>query len=382
MTSAHLIFIGLLSIGITGCTTVPIQDSDELNQQGIEQLRGHQYSQALLLFQSSHEKLARAETAYWLGLTYFYLKQPELAKTWFETVLTKTPLVSFEEATRLKLKMLSLESQEPYQNALKKGFSSEDIPSELSEKTKDRLAEEAFLLGVEAEEAKDYENAFKLYDQSLELLPLPEAHIHKGRLLLEHGPADRKEEGIQHLQKAIELLSQVLKDEEKPEEVSMMWANVGMIYRILIEHEYPKQELAEKAYLKSLEANEKNSESAYYLACLYQDQEKYKEAVTYFKKAIEFASKSRKPYYQNDFAWMLATEESVKSPKEAILHAEEAVLLNPIHPNLDTLAQAYYENGQKTLALENLQKAIQNCQEPEDLAYYQEKLKEWQSESK
>ncbi|MEK7485635.1 MAG: tetratricopeptide repeat protein [Planctomycetota bacterium] len=372
-------FIGLTFFLWIGCATVPIQESSQLAQQGIEKLQVHHYEEALALFQSSQQKTDRAEIHFWLALTYYYLNQPSTAQQFFQSCLDKKPSSEIDTACQKKLKLLKEFPSLAYDADLKKGFSNEDIPSALSEKTKERLAEESFLLGVEKEEETHWNQAEEYYNQSITLGRLPQAYIHKGRLLLDHFP-QRSEEGVQQLQTAIELLSHALKEEESPKEISRLWANVGMVYRILIEHEHPKQELAEKAYQKSIEYDAKNYESYYYLGCIYQDQQKFNESILQFRKAIESAPQLEASYYQNDLAWLLTTEPSVKNTKESIPLAQQAIAINPIHPNWDTLAQAYYEEGQLEKAILTLEKALSLCSQEEDLLYYHEKLKTWNFE--
>lgn len=375
--SAHLL-LGLLFFLCVGCATVPIQESTQLTQQGTEKLKARHYEEALSLFRDAQQKTDTAEIHFWIGLTHYYLRQSSQAEQSFQHCLNKKPPTEIATACQNKINLLKEAPSPAYEADLKKGYSSDDIPSALSEKTKDRLAEDAFLLGVEAEEQEKWNQAEEYFNQAITLGRLPQAYIHKGRIILDHFPK-RSEEGVQSLQTAIELLSHALKQENPPKELSRLWANVGMIYRILIEHQQPKQELAEKAYQKSIEHDDKNHESYYYLACIYQDQNKFKETIPLFQKAIEHAPPMEASYYQNDLAWMLATEPTVQDIPKAIQYAELATQTNPIHPNLDTLAQAYYESGQREKAIQTLEKALKICDQEEDLLYYHEKLKTWKS---
>jgi tetratricopeptide (TPR) repeat protein len=74
------------------------------------------------------------------------------------------------------------------------------------------------------------------------------------------------------------------------------------------------------------------------------------EALVHLKKAYELAP--RDPEVLNSLAWALATAEDsdLRDPRAALLLAGEAVRLSPQPHVWDTLAEAYYVNGQYSRA--------------------------------
>ena len=80
----------------------------------------------------------------------------------------------------------------------------------------------------------------------------------------------------------------------------------------------------------------------------------------------------------NDLAWQSATSEdpAIRNPQKALEYAKKAVELSsqPVHSYLDTLAEAYYVNGQFDKAIETAKKAISLS----DYPFYKEQLKKFE----
>jgi len=79
----------------------------------------------------------------------------------------------------------------------------------------------------------------------------------------------------------------------------------------------------------------------------------------------------------NNLAWYLATApyEKLRDPLRAIQLAKRAVELEPSPMYLDTLAEAYYANGQYDKAVRIIEKAISNAKERKD--YYGGQLRKY-----
>ena len=104
---------------------------------------------------------------------------------------------------------------------------------------------------------------------------------------------------------------------------------------------------------------EPNSPDMYFnLGKLYSQQGDFEKAVKYWKRCLEF--KPVPPQVLNNLAWVMATEQSVKNPDEALRFALRACELTGFeHPSfLDTLAVAYAATGKFDKAIETAQKAL------------------------
>jgi tetratricopeptide (TPR) repeat protein len=379
-------------------------------QEGQELLIQHEYASALPLFQKAQSLIPEDPLPYyWIGEAHFYLKQKEKAQSAFQTCLSKEPPPRFKQKCdeRLALFQPPPSSTTPppplnnqihtpppsYETQVQKGFQKEDAPQEPLDPSQEELARQEFDLAVRLEEQwihegkkEDYEKTLHHYQQAITLYHLPEAYLHKARLLLENetDTPEKQKEAIHALQTVIELYAYQLKEETLNDPTrSETWQNLGMVYRLLANlFGKEKAKLARKAYRKSIQYHERNHESHYFLGCVYQDYfQNFKKAIESFQKALEYAnSSSTRARYANHLAWILATEKEVLNPPLAIQLAEEAVRLEPLHHNLDTLAQSYYAHGQYTQALQKLEEALKKCEFPEDKQAYTQKLKQWKKQ--
>ncbi len=105
----------------------------------------------------------------------------------------------------------------------------------------------------------------------------------------------------------------------------------------------------------------------------------YGEAIESYERSLELAPQN--PEVLNNLAWLLLTSEDsqfINVDYGAIL-ASKAAALKPAPHILDTLAHAYWLQGEKELALEVEAKALALAR-PEDKKIYADQLKKWQKE--
>jgi len=90
------------------------------------------------------------------------------------------------------------------------------------------------------------------------------------------------------------------------------------------------------------------------------DQKLYPEAIEHYQAALRIKPDMAEAH--NNLAWLLATAEDsrYRNPAEALKHAQQAVELTHWKEAtfIDTLAEAFYANGQYSQALEVQQKAL------------------------
>jgi len=113
------------------------------------------------------------------------------------------------------------------------------------------------------------------------------------------------------------------------------------------------------------------------LAMLYQRMEDYTKAVKVYEKILRLDPE--RSLSLNNLAWLLVTTEDPKlrDRKRALALAERAVSIERIPVYLDTLAEAYYENGDQQKALETIDEALSKAKENRD--YYRKQLQKFLS---
>jgi Zn-dependent protease with chaperone function len=113
------------------------------------------------------------------------------------------------------------------------------------------------------------------------------------------------------------------------------------------------------------------------LAMLYQKTEDYTKAVEVYEKILRLDPE--RSLSLNNLAWLLATTDDPKlrDRKRALALAERAVSIERIPVYLDTLAEAYYENGYRQKALETINEALSKAKENKD--YYEKQLRKFLS---
>jgi tetratricopeptide (TPR) repeat protein len=83
------------------------------------------------------------------------------------------------------------------------------------------------------------------------------------------------------------------------------------------------------------------------------------------------------PIALNNLAWLLVTSEDkrLRDPGRAVNLARRAVAIEPSSGFLDTLAEAYYRNGQRDAAIATIKQAILRADH--NRAYYEGQLKKF-----
>ncbi len=105
------------------------------------------------------------------------------------------------------------------------------------------------------------------------------------------------------------------------------------------------------------------------------EQERYEEAELILKKALSIDPEH--PASLNNLAWLYATAPGTFfDPKKALELAERAAGLESAPYILDTLAEAYYVNGQFDAALETIARALD--QKPDNRDYYLQQKRKFQ----
>ena len=103
---------------------------------------------------------------------------------------------------------------------------------------------------------------------------------------------------------------------------------------------------------------------------------RYADAEAALRDALRLAPENA--WIINNLAWLYATSPPPYSnPAEAVQLARNAADLNPDPQILDTLAEAYFADGQTQLALETIQRAIEG--QPRDLGYFLRQLQKFQT---
>ncbi len=87
------------------------------------------------------------------------------------------------------------------------------------------------------------------------------------------------------------------------------------------------------------------------------------EALRVYEKALKFAPQD--PWLLNNLAWLLLTAQdpALREPQRALLLAQKAAQKDPSPEVLDTLAEAYHQNGKKALACQAAREALKKAQE-------------------
>lgn len=113
------------------------------------------------------------------------------------------------------------------------------------------------------------------------------------------------------------------------------------------------------------------------LAMLYDGMEEYGKAMRIYEKILKLDPD--RPVALNNLAWLLLTSgDSTPRDKERALGlAKRAVSIERLPAYLDTLAEAYFENGHPREAIETIKEAIPMAKKNRD--YYEKQLKKFAS---
>ncbi|MCP3954657.1 MAG: M48 family metalloprotease [Desulfobacterales bacterium] len=136
----------------------------------------------------------------------------------------------------------------------------------------------------------------------------------------------------------------------------------------------------EKLIVLEIEKSPGNAGLYHDLANVYINKRKFAEAITAYRHAIWLNPKF--PSALNNLAWLYATceDENLRDPEKALKLALSAAEFLPKAHILDTLAEAYYINGQYQQALLSGKQALQTAEENRD--YYLRQVQRFQKAQK
>jgi Zn-dependent protease with chaperone function len=128
-----------------------------------------------------------------------------------------------------------------------------------------------------------------------------------------------------------------------------------------------------KVLQKKLEAHPKDPGLLLALGVLALEREDEREAFNYLSKALQ--NDPRNPEALNSMAWLFATakEKDLRKPREALVLAQMAIRRSQLPHIWDTLAEAYYVNGQYQNAVAASRSALQ-AGPVQRLDYFQKQL--------
>ena len=106
-------------------------------------------------------------------------------------------------------------------------------------------------------------------------------------------------------------------------------------------YEVKKDDVAEKCFKKALEEDKNFIEAALGLANLYQVTNKHKEAIDYFKKALEINPK----FFANTYFFMSLSQLAIGQYQDAKTNLETFLKFERINPNTKESAQKYLANA-------------------------------------
>lgn len=130
---------------------------------------------------------------------------------------------------------------------------------------------------------------------------------------------------------------------------------------------------------KRVQQQPQNAELHVLLGDLYYSENKIARAAAEYKKALDAAPQNARAL--NNLAWLYATSqpEAFFKPEAALRLAEKAVRLNPRPHVLDTLAEAYYVNGQYEKAVAAARRALSKAGGNTD--HYRQQLERFQKKT-
>jgi len=138
--------------------------------------------------------------------------------------------------------------------------------------------------------------------------------------------------------------------------------------------EQKDDQTAEQEYLTAIVMEPRYEPPYFRLMELYERNGQRDELMDIFAKAYPVEPAGA----HNEIAWLFATSKcpEIFDPIAAEKHAQAAVELEPDPMYIDTLAEAYYAQGEYKLAIGVIKEAI--AADSEDLAYYREQLEKFE----
>ncbi|MDZ7697944.1 MAG: M48 family metalloprotease [Deltaproteobacteria bacterium] len=133
--------------------------------------------------------------------------------------------------------------------------------------------------------------------------------------------------------------------------------------------------LVEKALKAQIRQNPANVAHYLNLAMVYQEMGKDRKSMAIYDRIIEMDRKNA--IALNNLAWLLVTSEdrSLEDKARGVALARRAVAIEPSAGFLDTLAEAYYQNGETEKAISTIKAAILRADHNRD--YYERQLKKF-----
>ncbi|HIE29078.1 TPA: tetratricopeptide repeat protein [Candidatus Poribacteria bacterium] len=201
-------------------------------------------------------------------------------------------------------------------------------------------------VGLAYLQKNNFEKAKQAFEKTIELNPkAATAYLALGQL---YAHQEKFNLAKSQYQKAIQLAP-----EYEP-------AYVGLVNLYLQQHELNS---AIKTYAEFAKTQPESPQTWLRLGILQLKGKQYDDAINSFRKAIELDSNYAEAY--NNLAWLYV--DRGKNLKEAQKLAQKAVELKPEASHLDTLAYAYYKDGQYQKAEKEITRALEL--EPENKAY-------------
>lgn len=132
--------------------------------------------------------------------------------------------------------------------------------------------------------------------------------------------------------------------------------------------------MAEKEYTEAIKTEPRYDPPYFRLMELYERNDRRGDLMEMYEKVLPIEPAGA----HNEIAWFMATSKhkDILDPKAAIKHANTAVELDPKPWYIDTLAEAYYADGQYGLAIAIIKEAM--AKKPDDMAYYEGQLEKFQ----
>ena len=132
--------------------------------------------------------------------------------------------------------------------------------------------------------------------------------------------------------------------------------------------------MAEKEYMEAIRIEPRYDPPYFRLMELYERNDRRGDLMEMYEKVSPIEPAGA----HNEIAWFMATSKhkDILDPKAAIKHANTAVELDPKPWYIDTLAEAYYSDGEYDLAIAIIKEAM--AKKPEDMAYYEGQLDKFQ----
>lgn len=181
---------------------------------------------------------------------------------------------------------------------------------------------------------------------------------------------------IDFLRKGIEDPGVVTRHNKKVKRAVIAFVTLLLVSITLFHTIYNGQSGMKRAaayYEHQLEKNPDQPELYSVLAEIYLRLKKWEKS----KKAYEYAVglNPEQPGMLNNFAWLLLTseDESLRDPERALKLVMKSVQMGENNANMDTLAEAYYQNGMYMEAYRAAKRALQLA--TEDRPYYERQLK-------